>query len=321
MSGRFGGYMEFVKLITAVVYAYFIVSSIFGVSNIWVDIVLYMVLMVSVVYATEVTMALSNARIWYNVMVVSVAMALPQTVFAVNLAVNGKPVAAWIDTLASTLVDAMLVTAVLRRHVVGSPLVRSPLVVTFLFAWSILAVGLNILAWHPELYSIVHFPLFYVIAGLLLPVMLVIGNVRGVPSGRDILMLANNALATLVASYMLSGAIAQLQITEVQLGVVSTILATLPDFFVGMVIRGTISKILSSEAGDQEMVYTMLAAAVHDQLTIPGLIMMLVPQAMMYYPHMFNIVVVVLKFTLLDRRVFWLLGIPVSLMALVAPPV
>jgi hypothetical protein len=49
--------------------------------------------------------------------------------------------------------------------------------------------------------------------------------------------------------------------------------------------------------------------------------MMLVPQAMMYYPHMFNIVVVVLKFTLLDRRVFWLLGIPVSLMALVAPPV
>jgi len=312
--------MEFVKLITAVVYAYFIVSSIFGVSNIWVDIALYMVLMVAVVYATEVSMALSNARIWYNVLVVSVAVALPQTVFAVNLAVNGKPVAAWIDTLASTLVDAMLVTAVVRRHVVGSPLVRSPLVVTFLFAWSILAVGLNILAWHPELYSSTHFPMFYVVAGLLLPVMLVRG-VSGLPSGRDVLMLANNAIATLVASYMLSDAIAQLQITEVQLGVVSTILATLPDFFVGMVIRGTISKILSSEAGDQEMVYTMLAAAVHDQLTIPGLIMMLVPQAMMYYPHMFNIVVVVLKFTLLDRRLFWLVGIPVSLMALVAPPV
>jgi hypothetical protein len=312
--------MEFVKLITAVVYAYFIVSSIFGVSNIWVDIALYMVLMVAVVYATEVSMALSNARIWYNVMVVSVAVALPQTVFAVNLAVNGKPVAAWIDTLASTLVDAMLVTAVVRRHVVGSPLVRSPLVVTFLFAWSILAVGLNILAWHPELYSSTHFPMFYVVVGLLLPVMLVRG-VSGLPSGRDVLMLANNAIATLVASYMLSDAIAQLQITEVQLGVVSTILATLPDFFVGMMIRGAVSRVLSSEAGDQEMVYTMLAAAVHDQLTIPGLIMMLVPQAMMYYPHMFNIVVVVLKFTLLDRRLFWLVGIPVSLMALVAPPV
>lgn len=312
--------MEFVKLITAVVYAYFIVSSIFGVSNIWVDIALYMVLMVAVVYATEVSMALSNARIWYNVMVVSVAVALPQTVFAVNLAVNGKPVAAWIDTLASTLVDAMLVTAVVRRHVVGSPLVRSPLVVTFLFAWSILAVGLNILAWHPELYGSTHFPMFYVVVGLLLPVMLVRG-VSGVPSGRDVLMLANNAIATLVASYMLSDAIAQLQITEVQLGVVSTILATLPDFFVGMMIRGAVSRVLSSEAGDQEMVYTMLAAAVHDQLTIPGLIMMLVPQAMMYYPHMFNIVVVVLKFTLLDRRLFWLVGIPVSLMALVAPPV
>jgi len=312
--------MDFVKLVTAVVYAYFIVSSIFGVSNIWVDIVLYMVLMVAVVYATEVSMALSNARIWYNVLVVSVAVALPQTVFAVNLAVNGKPVAAWIDTLASTLVDAILVTAVVRRHVVGSPLVRSPLVVTFLFAWSILAVGLNILAWHPELYSSTHFPTFYVVVGLLLPVMLVRG-VSGIPSGRDVLMLANNAIATLVASYMLSDAIAQLQITEVQLGVISTILATLPDFFVGMVMRGTISKILSSEAGDQEMVYTMLAAAVHDQLTIPGLIMMLVPQAMMYYPHMFNILVVVLKFTLLDRRLFWFVGVPAALLALVAPPV
>ena len=313
--------MDFVKLITAVVYAYFIVSSIFGVSNIWVDIVLYMVLLVAVVYATEVNMALSNARVWYNVLVVSVAMALPQTVFAINLAANGKPVAAWIDTLASTMVDAILVTAVVRRNVVGSPLFRSPVVVSFLFAWSILAVGLNILAWHSELYSTTHFPLFYVIAGLLLPVMLVMGNVRGVPSGRDILMLANNALATLVASYMLSSAVAELQIAEVQLGVVSTVLATLPDFFVGMLIRSAVARVLSAEAGDQEMVYTMLAAATHDQLTIPGLIMLLAPYAMGYYPHLFNVVVVALKFTLLDRRLFWLIGVPTALLALVAPPV
>jgi len=313
--------MDVVRLITSVVYAYFIISYVFGINYIWVDIALYVVLLISVVYATEVNMALSNARVWYNVMVVSIAMALPQTTFAVYLAASGKPVAAWIDTLASTLVDAILVTAVVRRHVVGSPLVSSPLVVSFLIVWSILAVGLNILAWHPELYSSTHFPVFYTIAGLLLPIMLVKGNVHGIPSGRDILMLTNNAIATLVASYMLSEAVAQLEIAEVQLGIVSTILATLPDFLVGMLIRGAVAKVLSAEAGDQEMVYTMLAAAVHDQLTIPGLIMLLAPYAMGYYPHLFNIVVVVLKFTILDRRAYWFIGVPGALLALLAPPV
>jgi hypothetical protein len=312
---------DVVRLITSVIYAYFILSYIFGINYIWVDIALYVVLLIAVVYATEVSMALSNARIWYNVMVVSVAMSIPQTVFAVKLALSGKPVAAWIDTLASTLVDAMLVTAVVRRHVVGSPLVRSPLVVSYLLAWSILAVGLNILAWHPELYSSTHFPLFYTVVGLLLPVMLVWGNVRGLPSGKDVAMLANNALATLVASYMLSESVAQLHIEEVQLGVVSTILATLPDFLVGMLIRGVVARLLSSEAGDREMVYTMLAAATHDQLTIPGLIMLFVPMAMGYYPHLFNIAVVVLKFTLLDRRAFWFVGVPASVLMLLAPPV
>jgi hypothetical protein len=313
--------MDFVRLTTAVVYAYFIVSSMFGISNIWVDIVLYLVLLVSVIYATEVSMALSNARIWYNVMVVSVAVSLPQTVFALNLAVSGKPVAAWIDTLGSTLIDAIFVTAVVRRHVVGSPLVRSPLVVSYFLIWSILAVGLNILAWYPELYSSRYVALFYVIIGLLLPIILVWGNVRGMPSGRDVLMLANNALATMVASYMLSQSILQLHMEEVQLGVLATVLATLPDFIVGMAIRGIVSRIISSEAGDQEMVYTMLAAATHDQLTIPGLIMLLAPTAMAYYPHLFNIAVVLLKFTLLDRRLFWLIGVPAGLLVLAVPPV
>jgi hypothetical protein len=313
--------MDIVRLITSVVYAYFIISYVFGVNYIWVDIVLYTVLLTTVVYATEVGMALSNARIWYNIMVVSVAMSIPQTVFAVNLALSGKPVAAWIDTLASTLVDAILVTAVVRRHVVGSPLVTSPLVVSYMVIWSILAIGLNILAWHPELYSTTHFPLFYAIIGLALPVMMVWGNMRVLPSGRDALMLVNNALATLVASYMLSEAIVQLHIEEVQLGVVSTVLATLPDFMVGMAIRGVVARLLSSEAGDQEMVYTMLASATHDQLTIPGLIMLFVPMAMGYYPHLFNIVVVVLKFTLLNRRAFWFVGVPASVLTLLAPPV
>jgi hypothetical protein len=313
--------MDIVRLVTSVVYAYFVVSLLFGVNYIWVDIALYTVLLISVIYATEVNMALSNARIWYNVLVVSVAMSIPQTIFAVNLALAGKPVAAWIDTLGSTLVDAMLVTAVVRRHIVGSPLVVSPSVVSYLLIWSILAVGLNILSWHPELYSSSHFSLFYVVVGLVLPVMLVRGHVHGLPSGKDVAMLANNALATLVASYMLSEAIAQLHIEETRLGVVSVILATLPDFIVGIFLRSVVARILSAEAGDQEVVHTMLAAATHDQLTIPGLIMLFAPMAMAYYPHMFNIVVVVLKFTLLDRRAYWFVGVPASVLVLLAPPV
>jgi hypothetical protein len=313
--------MDVIRLITSVVYAYFIISYLFGVNNLWVDIALYLVLLISVVYATEVNMALSNARIWYNVMVVSVAMSIPQVVFAVKLVLSGKPVAAWIDTLGSTLVDAMLVTAVVRRHVVGSPLVRTPLVVGYMFIWSILAVGLNILSWYPELYSSTHLALFYTVVGLALPFLLVKGNVRGLPSKSDMLMLANNAFATLVASYMLAEAVSQLHFEEVQLGVISVILATLPDFLVGMLIRGTVARILTAEASDQEMVYTMMAAATHDQLTIPGLIMMFTPEAMAYYPHLFNIAVVTLKFTLLDRRAFWFIGMPAAILILAMPPV
>jgi hypothetical protein len=313
--------MDVVRLITSVVYAYFIISFMFGVNNIWVNIVLYLVLLISVVYATEVNMALSGARIWYNVLVVSVAMSIPQMVFAVNLAYSGKPVAAWIDTLGSTLVDAILVTAVVRRHVVGSLLVRAPVVVGYMVIWSILAVGLNILSWHPELYSSTHVALFYVVVGLALPVILVRGNVRGLPSKSDMLMLANNALATLMASYLLAEAVAQLEIEEVQLGIISVILATLPDFLVGMLIRSVVARLLTAEAGDKEMVYTMLAAATHDQLTIPGLIMLFMPAAMAYYPHLFNLAVVVLKFTLLDRRAFWFVGLPAAVLVLVMPPV
>jgi hypothetical protein len=313
--------MDLVRLVSAVVYAYFIVATIFGGGNVFVNIALYMVLLITVVYATEVSMALSNARIWYNVMVVSIAMAIPQTVFALNLALNDKPIAAWVDTLGSTLVDAILVTAVVRRHLIGSPLVRSPLVVGYMLLWSIFAVGVNILAWHPELYTSRHVAVFYVAVGFLLPVLLVKGNIQGFPSVKDTIMLANNALATFLVSLMLSEELIKLHIEEVQLGIISTILATLPDFIVGMMIRGVVSRLLSAEAGDKEVLYTMLAAATHDQLTVPGLIMLYMPSAMAYYPHLFNIAVILLKFTLLDRRAFWLAGLPLTILIFLMPPV
>ena len=310
--------MDFPRLVQVLVYAYLITSMVFGFRNVYVEIALYLVLLVSVVYAAEVTMALSNARVWYNVMVVSVAMALPQTVFAVNLAVNGKPTAAWIDTLASTLVDAVLVTAVIRRDIIGSPLIRST--VGYMLVWSILAVGLNLITGHGMVSRPITYA--YAIIGLLLPLWLVIRTgISGLPDRSSIVLLANHAIATGLVSWELSNSLLSLEIAEVQLGVVSTILATLPDFIVGMLIRSVVSRVLSEEASMTEAVYTMLAAATHDQLTIPALILLFSPSAAAYYPHLFNIAVVLLKFTLLDKRVFYFIGLPASLLVLALPPV
>jgi hypothetical protein len=36
---------------------------------------------------------------------------------------------------------------------------------------------------------------------------------------------------------------------------------------------------------------------------------------------LFNIVVVLLKFTLLDKRLFWLIGVPAAVLALLIPVV
>jgi len=309
--------MDLGRLVSAVVYAYFIVFTVFGVGNVWVEIALYTALLISVVYAAETTMALANVRLWYNVMVVSVAMALPQTVFAVNLAASGKPIAAWIDTLASTLVDAVFVTAVIRRHIIGSRLVRSTL--PYMLIWSILAVGLNLVTYHESLYRSREVMVAYAVGGLLLPVLL-IRSFSGWPDKGSVLLLANHALATVVASYMLSSSIMSLPYDEIQLGVISTILATLPDFIVAMLIRGVVSRLISSEAGDEESWYTLLAAATHDQLTIPALILLVRPDAALYYPHLFNIAVVLLKFTLLDRRAFWP-GLLIGIGMLLWPPV
>jgi hypothetical protein len=88
-----------------------------------------------------------------------------------------------------------------------------------------------------------------------------------------------------------------------------------------MLIRSIVSKVLSEEASMTEAVYTMLAAATHDQLTIPALILIFAPSAAAYYPHLFNIAVVLLKFTLLDKRFFYFIGLPASLLVLAFPPV
>lgn len=285
--------------------------------NLYLDIVMWLFVVISTIYAAEITMALSNARLWYNVLVVSLAMSLPQALFAIKLAQSGKFLAAWIDTLGSTIVDAMLVTAVLRRYVIGSPMIWR--MVPFLIMWSMAALYVN---YHT--YAITH-NLFrlpeWVIAviGILLPAVLV--RPAGLPSKSDIAALLLHAVSIGVASYQLSNLIAQLPIHEVELGIVATLLATLPDFLVALIIRSAVAKILAEMASEEEALATMLAAAVHDQILIPALVLILYPEAAAYYPHFFNVIVVLLKFTLLFRNVYWLFGVPFTIFLLLMPPV
>lgn len=290
--------------------------TLFG-GNLYLDLVMWLVVVISTVYAAEVSMALYNARLWYNVLVVSTAMSLPQTLFAVKLSESGKYLAAWIDTLGSTLVDAMLVTAVLRRFAIGSPMIWR--MVPFLIMWSAAALYVNYHT-YAVTYGFFRLPEWVIaVIGLLLPIALV--RPTGLPSKREVIMLLVHAISTGVASYELSNTIAQLPIREVQLGIVATLLATLPDFLVALIIRSTVAKILSEVASEEEALATMLAGAVHDQILIPALILMLHPEAAAFYPHYFNVLVVLVKFTLLFRATYWLFGVPFTIFMLLMPPV
>jgi len=283
------------------------------------NIALYTLVLLSATYAAEVSTAMAKVRIWWNVMVVSAIFTIPQTVFALQLAAEGKTTAAWIDTLASTVVDAMLVTAVVRRRAVGTPLMRSYL--PQMLAWSAAALSFNFLTWRPVADYGVLAPIYIWLGYIALPALLVPWRELSTPGWRDILLMATHTASMAAVSYKLGESLLALHVDEVQLGVVSTVIATLPDFIVGVLIRATFAAILGEEAGDREVVATMLAAAVHDQVTVPALILALDPTAAATYPHFFNIAVVLIKFTLLSKKTYWFLGVPGAIILLLLPPV
>jgi len=285
---------------------------------IYVDIAAYLILLISVTYATEINVALSGVREWWNVMVVSTIFTIPQTLYAIRLAMSGKYIAAWVDTLASTVVDAMIITAILRRRIIGSDLVKAAIIP--LIGWSLVAFSINLFINRIAEDHAVN--LLYVAMGyFFLPAMLV--NWRNIerPSTWQLATLINNTIAMGIASWFMSEEILQLHLEEVQLGITSTILATLPDFFVALIMRSAFAWILSEEASDAEMFKVMIAAAIHDQVTVPALIVLFAPEAAAYYPHLFNIAIILLKFTLLDRRTYWLIGFPGAILLLLMPPI
>lgn len=288
--------------------------------SIAIQLFLWLSVLTATVYATEVSVALSDARIWWNVLVVSVVMTVPQAAGAISLAYHGLYTAAWIDTIASTIVDSVIITGLIRRPIIGSEIIHD--FVPNILLWSIAALSLNFVVLFPSIVLMPMTHLTYLALGyVILPALLVYrvkSEVGGIPPVSHILTLALNTVAMGVGSWYLIQTISQIEVSQVQMGVLATTLASLPDFLTAMFMRAAFSTLLY-EASDYELVATMLAGAIHDQISVPALILIFAPNAYLYYPHLLNIIAVLLKFTLLRRRWYWTVGLPFALLVLALP--
>lgn len=281
--------------------------------NIYASIVIWLLLLLSVAYSTEISIAVYRVTIWYNVLVVSTAITIPQTIFALRLAEAGYHTAAWIDTIMSTVVDAIFASALVRRNVIGTAYMWGLL--PLMVMWTITAISINLYTSKPFMPIGLYSPVMLVLGYIVLPIMIVLRHRERweMPPASAMFVLAFNTIALFVASYNIAELLLQLKATETQLGIISVILATLPDLIVAMLIRGAMSLVLSDVAGDREAVATMLAAAIHDQISVPALLLLFHPESALYYPHALALFAIVVKFTLLDRKTFWFIGLPSSL--------
>jgi hypothetical protein len=129
------------------------------------------------------------------------------------------------------------------------------------------------------------------------------------------------ALATLVlntilivyVSWDLGRALVSWHASEEQLGVMAAVVATLPDLITALIIRTTLAKLIQEHAAAEDAVRTMFAAAIHDQISIPALIIITAPAAVGAFPHWLNVLVSLLIFTLLSRKTLLYIGLPASL--------
>lgn len=286
----------------------------FFTTNPWVSIALWVITLASVAYSTEITIALYNVRIWYNVIVVSALAALPQAISAIELALGGHVTAAWVDTIMSTVVDAIFVTALVRPYAPGSPYIKRLL--PSLILWSMAALAVDLYA-HTGVRSTAVTSVFAVLGYLALPILITL-NIGGGgpwerPPAKVIATALVNTVAMSIATWYLIESVYQLQLAELQLGLTSTFLTALPDLIAALMIRAIFAAVEGSEASEAEAVATMLAAAVHDQVSVPALILLMVPGAGSLYPTLLNLFAVAVKFTLLNRKAYYLIGLPASL--------
>jgi len=249
----------------------------------------------------------------YNIMIVSWAAAIPQTVVAVYFAQVGKYTAAFLDSMVSTLVDAFLVTALVRLQYLDAVKREWHLIVL----WVVATLAFGALVEAPARLSIPQEPYFwawFLIGAFALPYLFS----RGLPSGLhfDARTAVNLAVYTLLIVYVawdLGQALVTWHMSETALGTVAAVVATLPDLLTAFAIRTTLARAIEEFAASEDAIRTMFAAAIHDQISVPALIILIAPAAVGVFPHWLNVWVSVLKFTLLSRRAFVYLGLPASL--------
>jgi hypothetical protein len=249
----------------------------------------------------------------YNVLVVSWVAAIPQTVVALYFAQAGRHAAAFYDSMVSTLIDAFIVTALVRLRYLDAVRRDWPLIALWVAAT--LAFGATVDA--PMRLAVPAAPYYWAwfLAGALgLPALFA----RGLPAevrfrAGTAVNLAVNTVLVCYVSWDLGRALVEWHVSEAQLGAVAAVIATMPDLITALLIRATLSRMIAELAAAEDAVRTMFAAAVHDQISVPALVIIAAPAAVTAFPHWLNVYVSLLKFTLLDRRAFLLCGLPAAL--------
>jgi hypothetical protein len=248
----------------------------------------------------------------YNVMLVSWVAAIPQTVVAIYFAGAGLYTAAFLDSMVSTLIDAFIVTALVRLQYLDA--FRRDWHLILLWVAATLAFGATVaapfnLGLQPEPY----YASWFLIGAVGLPLLFARGVAGRISMGASTAVnLGVNTVLVIYTAWDLGQDLVAWHMTESQLGTAAAVVATLPDIITALLIRAVIGRVTAELAASEDAVRTMFAAAIHDQISDPALILLMAPISALYFPHWLNIFISVLKLTLLDRRAFLLIGLPAA---------
>jgi len=283
------------------------------------DVVFLLGILYSLASDVEKTAAeLGNTRL-INVLIVSWAAAIPQAVVAAALAAAGRYEAAFYDSMVSTLVDAFLVTAVVRLPFLQR--LREEWWLIAVWVAATLTYGATIAAFYGTAWAFPYHVAWFIVGAALLPALFagreIAAKIR--PEPYTVVNAIISAASLGYISWELGWALAGWHLSsEAALGAIAAVFATVPDLVTAFLIRTTLARYISEGAGAEDAIRTMFAAAVHDQISVPALVVLLFPDAVWAFPHWLNVFVSVLKFTLLDRRAFLGLGLPAAVAAIVA---
>ncbi|MCI4464197.1 MAG: hypothetical protein JHC22_00145 [Thermoproteus sp.] len=254
----------------------------------------------------------------YNVMLVSWVAAIPQTVVAIYFARAGLYTAAFLDSMVSTLIDAFIVTALVRIQYLDAfkrdwHLILLWIAATLAFGATVAApLSLNL---QPEPY----YASWFLLGAVGLPLLFA----RGVAGRFSMNMsmainLAVNTILVIYTAWNLGQDLAVWHMSESQLGTAAALVATFPDIITALLIRAVIGRVTAEFAASEDAVRTMFAAAIHDQISDPALVLLIAPISAFYFPHWLNIYISLLKLTLLDRRAFLFIGLPAAVVTTAA---